>query len=111
MPTRRPTIRQEEWGSKIQRPEEITWPKDMRAAPIRLLVAALITAAMTFPIGTGLGWDGIHPRAICRLSDATLELLAKVIYQCETTGEWPAAVDIVIVAPLPKSDGGYDQLD
>ena len=69
-------------------------------------VEAICQAALTFPVGTGLGWDGIHPRAICRLSNPTLEWLAEVLHHCETTGEWPEAIDVVIIALLPKSDGG-----
>ena len=53
----------------------------MGAAPTKLMVRALTQAAMTFPVGVGLGWDGIHPRAICRLSEAMLEWLANDIYQ------------------------------
>ena len=78
----------------------------MGAAPTKLMVRALAQAAMTFPIGIGRGRGGIRQRGVCRLSEATLERLANAIYQCETTGEWPAAVDIVIIAVLPKSDGG-----
>lgn len=70
------------------------------------MVDAITQAAMTFPVGTGLGWDGIHPRAICRLSQATLEWLAKVMYHCETTGRWPELIDVDVIALLPKSDGG-----
>ena len=70
------------------------------------MVHALVTVAMTFPVGTGLGWDGIHPMAICRLSEPTLEWLAVVIYHCEVTGVWPEAVNIVVIALLPKTGGG-----
>ena len=99
MPKPKPEGWAEQWGS-------ILWPKDMGAAPVKLMIPALTQAAMTFPTGTGLGWDGIHPRAICRLSESTLEWLAKVLYRCEVIGEWPEAVDVVIIALLPKSDGG-----
>ena len=74
--------------------------------PTKLMVHALTNAAMAVPTGTGLGSDGIYPRAICRLSEDTLEWLAAVIYHCEVTGVWPGAVDIVIIALIPKSDGG-----
>ena len=40
----------EQWGSKIKRPEEIKWPHGMGVAPMKLMVLALIQAAMTFPI-------------------------------------------------------------
>ena len=70
--------------------------------PPQLVAHALIAAAMTFPVGTGLGWDGIHPRAICRLSYDTLLWIAEVIHLCEVTGIWPIEVDIVVIAPVPK---------
>ena len=76
-------------GSKNVRPEEIGRPSDMGPPPAKLMVEAICQAAMTFPVGTGLGWDGIHPRAICRLNKPTLEWLADVLYYCETTGIWP----------------------
>ena len=72
----------------------------------RLMVHAISRAAMTFPIGTGLGWDGIHPRTICRLGEDTFEWLVEVIHPCEITGIWPMEVDIMVIALLPKSDGG-----
>ena len=77
----------------------------MGPPPVKLMIEAICQAAMMFPVGTGLGWDGIHPRAICRLSQATLEWLAEVLHYCETMGEWPKAIDVVIIALLPKSDG------
>ena len=60
------------------------------------MVQTVVKVAMTFPVGTGLGWDEIYQRAICRLSDSTLEWLAEVIYHCELTGVWPEEVHIVI---------------
>ena len=92
-------------GSKIERPEEIVWPSDMGPPPAKLMVEATCQAAITFPVGTGLGWDGIHPRAIYRLCQYTLEWLAKVLYRCEITGKWPELIDVVVIALLPKSDG------
>ena len=89
----------------MEKPEEIVWPNGMGAPPAKLMVEAIAQAAMTFPVGTGLGWDGIHPRAICRLSQDTLEWLAKVLYHCEPAGRWPELIDVVVIALLPKSDG------
>ena len=94
-------------GFKLPNPEAIKWARDMGAIPTKLMVHALVQVAMTFPVGTGLGWDGIHPRAICLVSEATLECLVAVIYiyHCEVAREWSTAVDIVVIALLPKSDG------
>ena len=95
-----------QWGSKLVKREEAQWPQDMGDVRPRLMVHAILRAAMTFPVGTGLGWDVVHPRAICRLSEDTLEWLVEVIHHCEITGSWPMEVDIVVIALLPKSDGG-----
>ena len=79
------------------------WPADLGRMPPQLMVYALLQAARTFPAGTGLGWDAIHPRAIARLSGATLLWLAEVIRHCEVTGVRPEGVSIVIIALLPKT--------
>ena len=62
----------EQWGSQLDKQEAINWPTEMGPLPPQLMVHASVAAAMTFLVGTGLGWDGIHPRAICRLSYDTL---------------------------------------
>ena len=62
---------------------------------------------MTFPSGSGLGWDGIHPKALDRLDDATIQLLIDLLGICERLGKWPMAIQLVIVVLLPKTDGGW----
>ena len=79
----------EQWGSKMEKHEAIKWPTHMGPMPPRLMAHAHLSAAMTFPVGTGLAWDGIPPLAICRLSNEALELLAEVIHHCEITWIWP----------------------
>ena len=66
------------------------------------MVHVLMQVAMTFLADTGLGWDGTQTRATRRLSEPTLEWLVVVIFHCEVTGMWPEAVDIVVIALLPK---------
>ena len=89
--------------------EEAQWPQDMGDMPPRLIVHAILKVAVAFPVGTGLGRGGIHPRAICRLSEDTLEWLVEFIHHCEFIGIWPMEVDIVVVALLPTSDGASSQ--
>ena len=48
-------------GSKLEKQEAIKWRIDMGPVPPQLMVHALIVAAMTFPVGTGLGWDASIP--------------------------------------------------
>jgi len=44
---------------------------------------------------------------ITRLSHSTLLLSVTILLQCEQTGEWPAGVALVLIALLPKTDGGF----
>ena len=72
-----------------------------------LSLKAFKEALHSFPIGTGLGWDAVHPRALLRLSDDDLRQWMALLIKCERTGEWPGKVGVVIVVLLPKPDGGY----
>ena len=57
--------------------------------------------------GTITGFpDDLHPRALLRLPDSLLLALLALLAACEHQGRWPRAVAIVIVALLPKPDGG-----
>lgn len=69
-------------------------------------MTALRDAGVAFPAGTGLGWDDLHPRALLRLPNDVLEALLRVLHACESQGRWPKAVASVIIALLPKPDGG-----
>ena len=75
--------------------------------PLPVSVADFRRACMTFPAGTGLGWDAIHPRALNRLDDATIQALIDLLIVCEKSGKWPTATDLVVIVLLPKSDGGW----
>ena len=95
-----------EWLVDGQYPE-MHWPEDVGVIPQQLTLDALRWAAATFPVGTGLGWDAMHPRALCRLSDSTLLRLVAILHACERLGRWPASVWMVIIVLLPKADGGF----
>ena len=75
--------------------------------PIPVSVPEFRGALMTFPAGSGLGWDGIHPRARDRLDDTTIQLLISLLMTCERLGKWPMAIQLVIVVLLLKTDGGW----
>ena len=59
-----------EWGSALTCVEEPSWPANLGELPPppRLLEDAEVQAALTFPNGTGLGWDGTHPKNLTRVS-------------------------------------------
>ena len=63
--------------------------------------------ALTLPNETGLGWDWLHPKAILSLSRPVLELLVRILVDCEKDGAWPEEVALVLIALLPKTDGGF----
>ena len=63
-------------------------------------------AALSFPIGTGLGADNTAPRAVARLSDKLLRDLCIILIAVELLGSWPAIVKWVLIVLLPKTDGG-----
>ena len=91
----------------MEQMEDIQWPEDMGEAPPELWIEAILEAAMTFPTGTGLGWDGLHPRCLQRVSKELLAWLVLILKHAEVTGKWQAAVGLVIIVLLPKPDGGF----
>ena len=94
------------WGAG-EKMEDLQWPSDMGEDLPAIMFEELLEAARTFPVETGLGWDQLHPMMILRLSHSTLLLLVTILMQCEQTGEWPAGVALVLIALLPKTDGGF----
>jgi len=44
---------------------------------------------------------------VARISTALLTLLIQILTMCELTGRWPNAVALVLIALLPKTDGGF----
>ena len=99
------------WGAEWAVGEQWSEPDwsefEANEDPLPISVREFRWALMTFPAGTGLGWDAIHPRALNRLDDATIQALIDLIIVCEKVGEWPSATDLVVVALLPKTDGGW----
>ena len=96
-----------EWGSNLTCIEEPQWPEDIGCMPEVLLNDSIVQAALTFPKGTGLGWDGVHPRVLTRVSPFLLRWIARVMAHCEKTGRWHKQVNVVIIVLLPKGDGTY----
>ena len=86
--------------------EPCSWPEDMGTLrPIK--VRDLLDAANSFSEDIGLGWDRLHPRALNRLPEHLLERLCGLLMKAEEEGDWTEAVGLVIIALLPKSDGGW----
>ena len=87
--------------------EPLQWPDDMGESLPDIWVDDLLEAALTFPNETGLGWDRLHPKVVCRLSRALVLDLVRIMIICEQVGEWPDNVALVLIALLAKTDGGY----
>ncbi len=112
----RPLTRQEtaeleatEWGQLWAAHGEVdppAWPHDLGPMPARPSVARLRAALKSFPEGTGLSWDALHPRALLRLSDERLEQLVTLLMEAERTGAWPPELAFVAIVLLPKEGGG-----
>ena len=99
------TIWAAEWGVGRE-VQEVTWPADLGPPPPLMTLCSLKRALASFAEATGLGWDDLHPRALLRLSDSLLLALLRLLAACERYGRWPRGVAVVIIALLPKPDGG-----
>ena len=99
----------EEWGGHWGEGQEHgQWEGGSdRVTLTELTVERLDKAAMTFPIRTGLGWDGIHPRAVTRLPHKVKVLMVELFSAAERVGRWPAASHEVVVCMLAKPSGGF----
>jgi hypothetical protein len=94
-----------QWASECK-PDELDWPGETeQLEPIS--IRQFREVLFSFPAGTGLGWDGIHPRALLRLPDGILAQWLSFLLKCEREGRWPQSVGVVVVVLLPKNDGGF----
>eukprot|EP00973_Karenia_brevis_P061595 8565581-Karenia_brevis.AAC.1 len=94
-----------QWAAERPYPD-MDWPEDLGAIPPQLQLHELKKTLASFPAGTGLGWDALHPRALLRLSDGLLMALLRLLFVCECRGSWPKAVALVVIVLLAKPDGG-----
>ena len=77
-------------------------------APLQqLMPEAIVAAAQSFPLGTGLGADNIAPRAFARLSGDALLALTILFAAFEEAGSWCSTLDLVMIVLLPKATGGF----
>jgi hypothetical protein len=66
----------------------------------------LVSAAKKFKKLTAIGSDAFRPLWITWLSPALLSGFAKLFMALERVGVWPAQVQQILVALIPKADGG-----
>ena len=65
--------------------DDLAWPDEMEQLPPMSLKRFKDTLA-SFAAGTGLGWDGVHPRALLRLPDEVLLQWMALMLKCERFG-------------------------
>ena len=97
------------WGALWQEGEQYAGP-DLPEDPgqlAALMPDAVLAAARTFLLGTGLGGDNISPRAVLRLSSGAIMALATLFMAFERAGTWCHVLDLVLIVLLPKDDGGF----
>jgi len=83
--------------------DQLDWPEEMEQLP-PMSLERFKSTLFSFAAGTGLGWDGVHPRALLRLPDELLRLWMALLLKCERMGVWPQMVGIVVVVLMPKGD-------
>ena len=54
--------------------------------PDELLLDELLKSLASFPNGTGLGWDRVHPKALLRADPKWVHSLLKFLMRCEAAG-------------------------
>ena len=97
------------WGAQWAantRHDQLDWPEETEMLP-PMSLERFKSALFSFAAGTGLGWDGVHPRALLRLSDPMLRRWMAVMLKCEREGLWPQHVGVVVIVLLPKGDGTF----
>ena len=101
----------EEWvvGQDLAQPSWEGGNCELAPPPPPLVFEHFVKALLTFPCGTGLGWDALHPRALTRLPSGILLAIMQLLALCESAGRWPKAVQLVIIVLLllAKADGGF----
>ena len=93
------------WQSSAHPPAP-AWPALLGQQMPAICVSAAMHACSTFPDGTALGWDNMHPRALKRISVGAITALLRILMLAELVGQWPQKIGIVIIALLPKAGGG-----
>ena len=65
---------------------EPSWDDSIGGPPPPFELASFRESLASFPCGTGLGWDAMHPRALLRLLDRLMLELMGIIARCEALG-------------------------
>ena len=80
--------RAKEWMVDCPEPIPI-WPAAIGEPLPVLSVDVALQACGDFPMGTGLGWDQLHPRALQRISRNAFGALMRLFILAELLRRWP----------------------
>ena len=97
----------EHWGDGGQEIEEVAWPRTVGEEVKTITIEMMEQAARTFPDRTGLGWDGIRPKAPTRLLEGLKAKLVRVLNGAEEQGKWAELGQEVMVGLLAKPQGDF----
>jgi len=89
-----------QWATEMQH-DPLDWPDETEPLP-PISLKMFRSALFSFANGTGLGWDGVHPRALLRLPDELLYRWIHLLLACERSGAWPVQVGVAVVV-LPRN--------
>ncbi len=78
----------------------------MTSPPPTPTIAELVAAPLSLLLGTALRTDRYHPRILLRMPACLLTAMLRIFVLCEILGEWPSAIDGILIALLPKASGG-----
>jgi ribonuclease HI len=82
--------------------EELSW-----AAPLPAITGEqIVEASKLFKANTGLGSDYFCPVWVAWLSRPLLDAFAELFMNLERLGFWPQQVQQILIALIPKADGG-----
>ena len=85
--------------------EGISWPTDMGEVEVPT-VQQLRAVAHTFPARAALGCDVVHPRHFAMLSDELLGAMITLWAAMLALGRVPSVLAMMLIALIPKADGG-----
>ena len=69
-------------------------------------MTVLQVSANTFRAVTGIGWDKLHPRAVCQFAADSILVWVRLFILCELLGQWLGNIGVILICLLPKPDGG-----
>ena len=96
----------EKFKGEATAPWRDSWHCSWEAELPTITGADLATAAGRFKKTTAMGCDSFRPQWFSWLSGELLDLYARLLMVIESFGCWPLIVRVLLIAQIPKPDGG-----